>query len=59
MAAKSQDQFKFMKAVENNLEFAEKVDVKPSIAKEITKGNKGKKAFSKLRERLTTKKETY
>ena len=48
MPVKSQKQFKFFKAIENNPEFAEKVDVDPKVAKEMTKGNVGKKAYKKL-----------
>ena len=39
MPAKSKQQYKLMKAAENNPEFAEKVGIKPSVAKEFTKGN--------------------
>jgi hypothetical protein len=57
MPAKSKKQFKFMKAVENNPEFAKKVGVDPEVAKEFTKGNKGKKRFAKLRDKLGMKNE--
>lgn len=56
MPAKSKKQFKFFKAVENNPKFAEKVGVSPSIGAEMTKGNVGDKAYSKLKERLKSKK---
>ena len=52
MPAKSKSQYKLMKASENNPEFAKKVGIKPSVAKEYTKGNVGKKKFSKLKERI-------
>lgn len=48
MPAKSQSQFRLMKAAENNPKFAKKVGIKPSVAKEYTEGNVGKKAYSKL-----------
>ena len=48
MPAKSQKQFRFMKAIENNPEFADKVDIDPKVGKEMTKGNVGKKAYKKL-----------
>jgi hypothetical protein len=37
-----------MKAAENNPEFADKVGIEPKVAKEMTKGNVGKKAYKKL-----------
>lgn len=52
MPAKSKQQYKLMKAAENNPEFAEKVGIKPSVAKEFTKGNVGSKRFSKLKKRI-------
>lgn len=52
MPAVSKAQFRLMKAAENNPEFAKKVGIKPSVAKEFTKGNKGKKKFAKLKEKL-------
>ena len=52
MPAKSKAQFRLMKAVENNPEFAKKVGIDPEVAKEFTKANKGKKKYSKLREKL-------
>ena len=55
MPAKSKRQFRFMKAAENNPEFAKKVGIKPSIAKEYTEDNVGKKRFSKLREKVSKK----
>ena len=48
MPVKSQKQFRFMKAVENNPEFADKVGVPQSVGEEMTKGNVGKKAYKKL-----------
>jgi len=55
MPSKSQAQYKFFKAVENNPEFAKKTGVDPQVAKEYTKGNKGKYAFSKLKKRIGKK----
>lgn len=48
MPAKSKAQFRFMKAAENDPRFAKKVGIRPSVAKEYTEGNVGKKAYSKL-----------
>jgi hypothetical protein len=48
MPAKSKAQFRFMKAAENDPRFAKKVGIKPSVAKEYTESNVGKKAYSKL-----------
>jgi hypothetical protein len=56
MPSVSKKQYKFFKAVENNTEFAEKVDVPQEVGKEMTKGNKGKKRFSKLIEKVGKKK---
>lgn len=50
MPAKSQAQFRLMKAAENNPKFAKKVGIRPDVAKEYTESNKGKKAYSKLPE---------
>lgn len=55
MPAKSKAQYKLMKAAENNPEFAKEVGIKPSVAKEFTKGNVGEKKFSKLKKRLGKK----
>lgn len=52
MPAKSQAQFRFMKAAENNPAFAKKAGIKPSVAAEFTDSNKGKKAYSKLPEKM-------
>jgi hypothetical protein len=52
MPAKSKAQFKLMKAAENNPEFAKKVGISQEVAKEYTKGNKGKKRYTKLKEKL-------
>jgi len=51
--AKSKSQFRFMKAAENNPEFAEKVGMEPEVAAEYTKGNKGKKRFARLKEKVS------
>ena len=48
MPAKTKSQFRLMKAAENNPEFARKVGIKPSVAKEFTEMNVGKRAYSKL-----------
>jgi hypothetical protein len=56
MPAKSKKQFRFMKAAENNPEFAKKVGIDPEVAAEFTKGNKGKKRFAKLKEKVSGKK---
>jgi hypothetical protein len=37
-----------MKAAENNPAFAKKVGIKPSVAKEFTEGNIGKKSYKDL-----------
>ncbi len=52
MPAKSQAQFRLMKAAENSPKFAKKVGISPSTAAEFTQSNKGKKAYSKLPERM-------
>jgi len=52
MPAKSQAQFRLMKAAENNPKFAKKVGIKQSVAAEYTQANKGKKAYSGLPERM-------
>lgn len=54
--AKSKLQFKFMKTVENNPEFAKKVGMSQEAAKEYTKGNVGKKRFAKLRKKVSKEK---
>jgi len=54
MPAKSKQQFKFMKAVESG---SLKVPgLSPSEAAEFTKENKGKKRFSKLKQKVSGKK---
>lgn len=52
MPAKSQAQFRLMKAAENNPKFAKKVGISSSVAAEYTQSNKGKKAYSELPERM-------
>jgi hypothetical protein len=52
MPAKSQAQFRLMKAAEHNPKFAKKVGIKQSVAAEYTHANKGKKAYSGLPERM-------
>ena len=56
MPAKSKKQFRFMKAAENNPEFAKKVGIEPDVAAEFTKDNVGKKRFAKLKEKVDGKK---
>ncbi len=52
MPAKSQAQFRLMKAAESSPKFAKKVGISPSTAAEFTQSNKGKKAYRKLPERM-------
>ena len=52
MPAKSQAQFRLMKAAEYNPKFAKKVGISSSTAAEYTQANKGKKAYSGLPERM-------
>ena len=52
MPAKSQAQFRLMKAAENNPKFAKKVGIKPSVAKEFTEGNVGKKSYEDLPKKM-------
>jgi hypothetical protein len=52
MPAKSQAQFRLMKAAENNPKFAKKVGIKPSVAAEFTAANKGKKAYAELPKKM-------
>ena len=52
MPTKSKAQFRLMKAVENNPEFAKKVGISKKVAEEMTQGNVGKKRFAKLKEKL-------
>lgn len=52
MPAKTKSQFRLMKAAENNPAFAKKVGIKPSVAKEYTQSNVGKKSYSELPERM-------
>jgi hypothetical protein len=52
MPAKSQAQFRLMKAAENNPKFAKKVGIRPDVAAEFTDANKGKKAYGKLPEKM-------
>jgi len=50
MPAKSRQQYKFMKAVENG--YIHPKGLSQQEAAEYTKGNVGKKRFSKLRKKL-------
>lgn len=52
MPAKSQAQFRLMKAAENNPKFAKKVGIKPSVAKEFTEANVGKKSYEDLPKKM-------
>jgi len=52
MPAKSQAQFRLMKAAENNPKFAKKVGIRPDVAAEYTQSNKGKKSYAKLPEQM-------
>ena len=52
MPAKSQAQFRLMKAAENSPKFAKKVGIRPDVAAEFTQSNKGKKAYGKLPEKM-------
>lgn len=52
MPAKTKAQFKLMKAAEHNPAFAKKVGIKPSVAKEYTQSNVGKKSYGELPERM-------
>ena len=52
MPAKSQAQFRLMKAAENSPKFAKKVGIKPSVAAEFTQSNVGKKSYAKLPEKM-------
>lgn len=54
MPAKSQAQFRLMKAAENNPKFAKKVGIRPDVAAEFTDSNKGKKAYGKLPEKMAS-----
>ena len=54
MPAKSKQQFKFMKAVESGS--LEVPSLSKEEAKKFTKGNVGKKRFSKLKEKVGMKK---
>jgi len=55
MPSVSKKQFRFMKAAENNPEFAKKVGIDPEVVKEFTKGNKGKKSYKNLKEEARRK----
>lgn len=52
MPAKSQAQFRLMKAAENNPKFAKKVGIKPSVAAEFTEGNVKGKKYGNLPEKM-------
>jgi len=52
MPAKSQAQFRLMKAVENDPKVAKKVGISRSTAAEYTQSNTGKKAYSKLPQKM-------
>jgi len=48
-----------MEAVQHSPEFAEKVGVPQSVGEEMTKGNVGKKAYSKLPESAPKSKKRF
>jgi hypothetical protein len=48
MPAKSKAQFRFMKAAETDPKFAKRVGITPSVAKEYTEGNVGKRSYKSL-----------
>ena len=50
MPAKSQAQFRLMKAAESSPKFAKKVGIRPDVAAEFTESNVGKKAYKNLPE---------
>jgi hypothetical protein len=52
MPAKSKAQFRLMKAIENNPGLAKKIGMSQEDAKHFTQSNKGKRKYSKLREKL-------
>lgn len=52
MPAKSQAQFRLMKAVEHNPKVAKQTGISKSVASEFTQANKGKKAYDKLPEKM-------
>ena len=52
MPAKTQAQYRLMKAAEKNPKFAKKVGIKPSVAAEFTESNVGKKSYAKLPEKM-------
>jgi hypothetical protein len=52
MPAKSQAQFRLMKAAESNPKFAKKVGIKPSVAKEYTEANVDKKSYEDLPKKM-------
>jgi len=55
MPAKSKAQFRLMKAAETNPKVAKKVGIPSSVAAEYTESNVGKKAYSKLPSKKTSK----
>ena len=56
MPAKSKQQFKFFKMLENNPELAKEHGISTEKAKEMTEDNVGNKRFSRLKERIKRKK---
>jgi hypothetical protein len=56
MPSVSKKQKRFMEAVQHSSEFAEKVGIPQSVGEEMTRGNVGKKAYSKLPEFKSKKK---
>lgn len=56
MPSVSKKQKRFMEAVQHSPEFSETVGVPQSVGEEMTKGNVGKKSYSKLPEAKSKKK---
>ena len=54
MPAKSQAQYRLMKAAEKNPKFAKKVGIKPSVAAEFTESNVKGKSYGKLPEKMAS-----
>ena len=59
MPSRSKKQKRFMEAVQHSADFAEKVGVPQSVGEEMTKGNVGKKSYSKLPESAPKSKKRF
>lgn len=57
MPSKSKAQFKFFKMLEHNPDLAKEKGISTEKAKEMTKDNVGKKSFTKLKDKITKKKD--